>query len=141
MVISSSGGLLELVGEGDGILGQGTRPVPVTVGNGLPVVDLELHVPAACGEPLSFRQEDVKLTGHAIECRINAEDPEAGFRPSPGVITQHVSPGGMGVRVDTHCYSGYRIPANYGANYERLVQIKRQYDPENVFHVNQNIKP
>lgn len=64
----------------------------------------------AGGEPLSMRQEDVKLRGHAIECRINAEDPQQNFRPAPGRITGWLPPGGPGVRVDSHVYTGYEIP-------------------------------
>jgi acetyl-CoA carboxylase biotin carboxylase subunit len=69
----------------------------------------------AAGHALSLRQEDIALAGHAIECRINAEDPSEGFRPAPGTITRWVSPEGHGgrVRVDTHVSSGYRIPPHY----------------------------
>ncbi len=67
----------------------------------------------AAGNPLSFKQEDIKLQGHAIECRINAEDPERNFLPAPGEINGYITPGGFGVRVDSHVYSGYRIPPYY----------------------------
>jgi acetyl-CoA carboxylase biotin carboxylase subunit len=66
----------------------------------------------ASGEPLSIRQEDIEFKGHAIECRINAEDPKT-FMPSPGVIDIFHAPGGPGVRVDSHMYDGYRVPPNY----------------------------
>ncbi|MFV0542133.1 MAG: acetyl-CoA carboxylase biotin carboxylase subunit [Marinicella pacifica] len=66
----------------------------------------------ASGEPLSIRQEDIEFKGHAIECRINAEDPKT-FMPSPGVIDIFLAPGGPGVRVDSHMYDGYRVPPNY----------------------------
>lgn len=64
----------------------------------------------AGGEPLSMHQDDVTLRGHAIECRINAEDPQQNFRPAPGRITGWLPPGGPGVRVDSHVYTGYEIP-------------------------------
>lgn len=67
----------------------------------------------AAGKPLSFKQEDIKLYGHAIECRINAEDPERNFLPAPGEINGYITPGGFGVRVDSHVYSGYKIPPYY----------------------------
>lgn len=67
----------------------------------------------AAGNKLSVRQEDVKLYGHAIECRINAEDPEKNFLPAPGEINGYITPGGFGVRVDSHVYSGYKIPPYY----------------------------
>lgn len=67
----------------------------------------------AAGNKLSVRQEDVKLYGYAIECRINAEDPERNFLPAPGEINGYITPGGFGVRVDSHVYSGYKIPPYY----------------------------
>jgi acetyl-CoA carboxylase biotin carboxylase subunit len=74
----------------------------------------------AAGGKLTLRQEDVHLTGHAIECRINAEDPES-FLPSPGTVKRFESPGGPGVRVDTHIYDGYRIPPNYDSMIGKLI--------------------
>jgi acetyl-CoA carboxylase biotin carboxylase subunit len=73
----------------------------------------------AAGEPLSFRQEDIVPHGHAIECRINAEDPDT-FMPSPGTVRRFEAPGGPGVRVDTHLYDGYRIPPNYDSMIGKL---------------------
>ena len=67
----------------------------------------------AAGKPLSVKQSDIKLYGHAIECRINAEDPDRNFLPAPGEITGYITPGGFGVRVDSHVYSGYKIPPYY----------------------------
>ncbi len=74
----------------------------------------------ASGEKLSLRQSDIKLTGHAIECRINAEDPDT-FMPSPGTIKRFLAAGGPGVRMDTHIYDGYRIPPNYDSMIGKLI--------------------
>jgi acetyl-CoA carboxylase, biotin carboxylase subunit len=75
----------------------------------------------AAGEELSFSQRDVKFSGHAIECRINAEDPDADFRPSPGRVGLYVPPGGPAVRVDSHLYSGYTIPPHYDSMIGKLI--------------------
>src|SRR5262249_29999273 len=75
----------------------------------------------AAGEPLSFRQEEINLRGIAIECRINAEDAAADFRPSPGQITRWQPPGGPGVRIDSHVVAGYRVPANYDSLVAKLL--------------------
>jgi acetyl-CoA carboxylase biotin carboxylase subunit len=74
----------------------------------------------ASGAPLSIRQEDVQIRGHAIECRINAEDPET-FRPSPGLIEGFHAPGGPGIRCDTHVYDGYRVPPNYDSMIGKII--------------------
>jgi acetyl-CoA carboxylase biotin carboxylase subunit len=74
----------------------------------------------ATGAPLSFRQEDIAFTGHAIECRINAENPET-FAPSPGRITDYHAPGGLGVRVDSALYAGYRVPPHYDSLIAKLI--------------------
>ena len=73
----------------------------------------------ANGNKISFKK--LKFVGHSIECRINAEDPAFDFRPSPGLITAFNSPGGTGVRVDTHCYAGYNIPKNYDSLIGKLI--------------------
>ena len=75
----------------------------------------------ASGLPLSMTQEDISLTGHAIECRINAENPKKNFRPSPGTITDLYLPGGQGVRIDTAIYSGYTIPPHYDSMIAKLI--------------------
>src|SRR5690606_34613636 len=75
----------------------------------------------AAGEPLSLCQEDIKLRGHAIECRINAEDPEQNFLPSPGQIEFLHVPGGPGIRVDTSIYSGYTISPYYDSMVAKLI--------------------
>ena len=75
----------------------------------------------AMGEPLKISQSDVEFRGHAIECRINAEDPFDEFRPSPGRVEMYYQPGGHGVRVDTHAYAGYTIPSNYDSMIGKLI--------------------
>ena len=85
---------------------------------GIDIVREQLRI--AAGEPLSFRQGDITLRGHAIECRINAEDPRT-FIPSPGTIRQFHCPGGFGVRMDTHIYNGYRVPPNYDSLIGKLI--------------------
>ncbi|MGV6858579.1 MAG: acetyl-CoA carboxylase biotin carboxylase subunit [bacterium] len=74
----------------------------------------------ASGKPLELKQEDIKITGHAIECRLNAEDPKT-FMPSPGLISLFHPPGGLGVRVDTHIYSGYKVPPYYDSMIGKLI--------------------
>lgn len=86
---------------------------------GIDIVKEQIRI--AAGMPLSFRQEDVKFTGHSIECRINAEDPERNFMPSPGRVDAYIAPGGPGVRVDSHCYVGYSIPQFYDSLVSKLV--------------------
>lgn len=75
----------------------------------------------AAGEPLSIEQKEIELEGHAIECRINAEDPEKDFRPTPGKVEGFHIPGGPGVRVDTHVYAGYSIPSQYDSMIGKLI--------------------
>ena len=75
----------------------------------------------ASGLPLSYRQEDIHLNGHAIECRINAENPSKGFRPSPGTITDMYFPGGKGIRIDSAVYSGYTIPPYYDSMIAKVI--------------------
>jgi acetyl-CoA carboxylase biotin carboxylase subunit len=81
----------------------------------------------AAGEPLSFRQEDIQIRGHAIECRINAEDSET-FLPSPGLIEGFHAPGGPGIRCDTHVYDGYRVPPNYDSMIGKIIAHGRDRD-------------
>ena len=75
----------------------------------------------AAGEPLSIPQGNVELQGHTIECRVNAEDPEDDFRPTPGLITAFNPPGGPGVRLDTHVYDGYQVPRYYDSLLAKLI--------------------
>jgi acetyl-CoA carboxylase biotin carboxylase subunit len=79
------------------------------------------QIKVACGERLRIRQDDVKFHGHAIECRINAEDPANNFSPCPGKIEQLNLPGGPGVRVDTHIYPGYKISPYYDSMVAKLI--------------------
>lgn len=93
---------------------------PVTeVVTGIDLIAEQLRI--ASGEPLRFRQEDIQLRGHAIECRINAEDPRHNFRPAPGTITGWLPPGGPGVRFDSHVYTGYEIPPFYDSLIGKLI--------------------
>ncbi len=82
----------------------------------------------AAGEPLPVKQRDIAVSGHAIECRINAEDPDRGFIPQPGLVTEFVTPGGPGVRLDTHARSGYRIPTDYDSLIAKLIVHGRDRD-------------
>ncbi|MEO0538239.1 MAG: acetyl-CoA carboxylase biotin carboxylase subunit [Cyanobacteria bacterium J06642_11] len=75
----------------------------------------------AQGEKLSFNQDDIQIRGHAIECRINAEDPDHNFRPNPGRISGYLAPGGMGVRMDSHVYTDYEIPPYYDSLVGKLI--------------------
>ncbi len=86
---------------------------------GVDLVKEQLQV--ASGMPLSYAQEAIAWRGHSIECRINAEDPDRGFLPSPGRIDGYIAPGGPGVRVDSHCYPGYSIPPFYDSLIAKLV--------------------
>ena len=85
---------------------------------GIDVVREQIRI--AAGAPLGYRQDDIKFSGHAIECRINAENPET-FAPSPGVIQRYHAPGGMGVRVDSALYQGYTVPPHYDSLVAKLV--------------------
>ncbi|HUG72294.1 MAG TPA: acetyl-CoA carboxylase biotin carboxylase subunit [Steroidobacteraceae bacterium] len=85
---------------------------------GIDLVKTQLLV--ASGEKLPFTQGDIRFTGHAIECRINAEDAKT-FMPSPGLVTRWHSPGGPGIRVDSHVYSGYAVPPNYDSMIGKLI--------------------
>src|SRR5690554_217988 len=83
------------------------------------LVQEQLRVASGLG--LSFTQEDISIEGHAIEVRVNAEDPDHDFRPSTGVITDVHWPGGFGIRVDSHVYAGYRIPPNYDSMVAKII--------------------
>jgi acetyl-CoA carboxylase biotin carboxylase subunit len=97
---------------------QVEHPVTELV-TGIDLVREQIRV--AAGERLPFKQKEIVHRGSAIECRINAEDPAAGFRPSPGLITRWQAPGGPGVRLDTHAVAGYRVPPNYDSLVAKLL--------------------
>jgi acetyl-CoA carboxylase biotin carboxylase subunit len=97
---------------------QVEHPVTEAV-TGLDLVKEQIRV--AAGERLSLAQRDIEFHGHAIECRINAEDPRHDFRPSAGLIARFHAPGGPGVRVDTHCYPGYTIPPYYDSLIAKVI--------------------
>ena len=97
---------------------QVEHPVTEMV-TGMDLIKEQIRV--AAGEPLSVTQEDVTIKGHAIECRINAENPAKNFMPCPGRITNVHIPGGNGVRVDTHIYNDYKVPANYDSMLMKLI--------------------
>ena len=82
---------------------------------------LKWQLRIAAGERLNFDQRDVRIRGHAIECRINAENPSNGFAPSPGTVTRYIAPGGPGVRIDTHIYAGYSTPPFYDSLLAKLI--------------------
>ncbi len=82
---------------------------------------IKAQIATAAGEPLPFSQEDVQLSGAAIECRINAEDPDNNFQPSPGTIRRMIVPGGFGVRFDSHAYAGYTVPPYYDSMVGKLI--------------------
>lgn len=97
---------------------QVEHPVTEMV-TGIDIIKEQIRV--AAGEKLSYAQEDVRINGWAIECRINAEDPDNDFRPSPGLVTQYLPPGGPGVRVDSCVYTGYNIPPYYDSMVAKLI--------------------
>ncbi|MDP6037701.1 MAG: acetyl-CoA carboxylase biotin carboxylase subunit, partial [Candidatus Latescibacteria bacterium] len=97
---------------------QVEHPVTEMV-TGLDLVKWQIRI--ASGESLGMSQNSLKFSGHAIECRINAEDPEHNFRPSPGTITSFHMPGGPGIRVDSHVYAGYTVPSQYDSLLAKLI--------------------
>jgi acetyl-CoA carboxylase biotin carboxylase subunit len=97
---------------------QVEHPVTEMV-TGFDLVRQQLRI--AAGEKLPWKQEDVKLKGAAIEVRINAEDPDNDFKPSPGRIERYFAPGGIGVRLDSHAFAGYVVPPNYDSMIGKLI--------------------
>jgi acetyl-CoA carboxylase biotin carboxylase subunit len=93
---------------------------------GVDIVKESIRV--ASGEPLSWEQHEVRLLGHAIECRINAEDPDNNFMPQPGLIETWQMPGGPGVRIESHARAGYRIPPYYDSMIGKLIVVGRDRD-------------
>lgn len=97
---------------------QVEHPVTEMV-TGFDLVKSQIQI--ASGEPLGIRQEQIRMNGHAIECRINAEDAENNFMPCPGLVTRFQAPGGPGVRVDSHMFSGYTVPPYYDSLLAKLI--------------------
>jgi acetyl-CoA carboxylase biotin carboxylase subunit len=126
----TNAGTVEFIVDGDGnyyFLEMNKRiqvehPITEEV-TGIDLVRYQIML--AMGEPLRLSHSDVRIRGHAIECRINAEDPFDDFRPSPGRIEMYYQPGGRGVRVDTHVYAGYTIPPTYDSMMAKLITYGR----------------
>jgi len=104
---------------------QVEHPVTEMV-TGIDIVKAQIRI--ARGEPLAIAQHDVRLVGHAIECRINAEDPARDFAPSPGDVRELHLPGGPGIRIDSHLYAGYRIPPYYDSLLAKVIAWGRERD-------------
>jgi len=100
---------------------QVEHPVTEMV-TGIDIIKTQILV--ASGEPLPFKQEDFQQTGCAIECRINAENPDRNFQPNPGLIKQMFVPGGLGVRFDSHAHQGYVVPPHYDSMIGKLIVYK-----------------
>ncbi len=100
---------------------QVEHPVTEMV-TGIDLIQTQIRV--AAGEPLPFKQSDIKLTGASIECRINAEDPSKNFQPCPGKILSMFAPGGLGVRFDSHAQAGYTVPPYYDSMIGKLIVHK-----------------
>jgi acetyl-CoA carboxylase, biotin carboxylase subunit len=123
-------GTVEFLVDGDGAFYfmeinariQVEHPVTELI-TGIDLVKEQIRM--ASGEALGYTYEDLDPRGWAVECRINAEDPERGFAPCPGTITQYRPPGGFGVRLDTHLYEGYEIPIFYDSLMAKLVSYDR----------------
>jgi len=118
-------GTVEFIFAGDGFyfMEMNTRiqvehPVTEMI-TGIDLIKEQIRV--ASGMKLSYKQSDVQFRGHSIECRINAEDPDRNFLPSPGRVDAYIAPGGPGVRVDSHCYPGYSIPPHYDSLLSKLI--------------------
>lgn len=103
---------------------QVEHPVTELV-TGVDIVKEQIRI--AVGEPLSYKQEDIVMRGHALECRINAEDPD-NFMPSPGMIEHYHAPGGPGIRIDTHIYQGYTVPPYYDSMIGKLIACAETRD-------------
>jgi acetyl-CoA carboxylase biotin carboxylase subunit len=97
---------------------QVEHPVTEMV-TGIDLIKEQIRI--ASGEKLGISQRDVRISGASIECRINAEDPDNDFKPSPGRIGLYCPPGGIGVRLDSHAYSGYEVPTHYDSMIGKLI--------------------
>lgn len=124
-----SAGTVEFLRDGDGSLYfiemntrvQVEHPITEMV-TGIDIVKTQILI--AAGETLGFRQKDVHFFGHAVECRINAENPVS-FRPSPGLINAYVPPGGPGIRLDSVAYQGWKVPSHYDSLIAKLIAFGR----------------
>ena len=122
----SSAGTVEFILCGDGnyyFMEMNTRiQVEHPITEQLTGIDLiKAQIRIAAGEKLKLKQKDITFRGHVIECRINAEDPFYNFAPSPGLVDTFIAPGGFGVRIDSHVYSGYKIPPYYDSMIAKLI--------------------
>ena len=100
-----------------------------TVTEAITTIDIvQAQIWIAAGRPLMYAQHEVNLQGYAIQCRINAEDPQNGFRPSSGKITAYLSPGGIGVRIDGVVYKDYTVPPYYDALLAKMTVQGRTWD-------------
>ena len=115
---------------------QAEHPVTEMI-TGLDLVKEQIKL--AAGEKLSLPSEKIKILGHAIECRINAEDPDKDFIPSPGKIGMLYLPGGPGIRVDTHVYSGYAIPPYYDSLIAKIISFGEDRD-ESIMRMQRALK-
>jgi acetyl-CoA carboxylase biotin carboxylase subunit len=82
---------------------------------------IKAQIAVTAGDPLPWKQSEIVFQGHALECRVNAESPERNFRPSPGLVKYFHAPGGPGVRVDSHVYSGYVVPPHYDSMVAKII--------------------
>lgn len=126
----SNAGTIEFVVDKDEnfyFLEMNTRiQVEHTITESITGVDLiKEQIRLAMGEELGYNQSDIHINGHAIECRINAEDPANQFMPSPGLITDYQPPGGIGIRVDGYAYTGYTVPPHYDSLVAKLIAVGR----------------
>jgi acetyl-CoA carboxylase biotin carboxylase subunit len=111
-----------------------------TITEELTNIDLvEQQIRIARGEKLSFKQKEISFQGHVMEFRINAEDPTRHFAPSPGILEHYIAPGGPHVRVDSACYSGYRIPPNYDSMIAKLI-VKGKTRKEAIAHAKRALR-
>ncbi len=126
----SNAGTIEFVVDKDGnfyFLEMNTRiQVEHTITESITGIDLiKEQIRLAMGEELGYNQSDIRISGHAIECRINAEDPANQFMPSPGLVTDYQPPGGIGIRVDGYIYTGYTVPPHYDSLVGKLIATGR----------------
>ena len=126
----TNAGTIEFVVDKDDnyyFLEMNTRiQVEHTISESITGIDLiKEQIRLAMGEQLGYNQSDIQIQGHAIECRINAEDPTNHFMPSPGLVTEYHPPGGIGIRVDGYIYSGYTVPPYYDSLVAKLIAYGR----------------